>query len=82
MADLLASRQLRRWLPWGLIVLAAVLLQIGRAERLNAELVEAQAERLSLAHEWYQNIAVNSQRALAIGLTGDAALEQVFGEKM
>ncbi|MGC4080452.1 MAG: methyl-accepting chemotaxis protein [Rubrivivax sp.] len=65
-----------------LVVLAAVLLQIGRAERLNAELVEAQAERLSLAHEWYQNIAVNSQRALAIGLTGDAALEQVFGETM
>ncbi len=28
MADLLASRQLRRWLPWGLIVLAAVLLPV------------------------------------------------------
>ncbi|WP_043811740.1 methyl-accepting chemotaxis protein [Rubrivivax gelatinosus] len=65
-----------------LVVLAAVLLQIGRVERLSAELVEAQAERLSLAQEWYQNIAVNSQRALAIGLSSDDVLEQVFGDKM
>ncbi|MBZ8143319.1 chemotaxis protein, partial [Rubrivivax gelatinosus] len=65
-----------------LVVLAAVLLQVGRVERLNQELVEAQAERLSLANEWYQNIAVNSQRALAIGLSTDEALEAVFRDKI
>jgi methyl-accepting chemotaxis protein len=65
-----------------LVVLGAVLALIGRAERANDELVGAQAERLALAHEWHQNIQVNSQRALAIGLTRDAALDEVFGERM
>ncbi|NHK99610.1 HAMP domain-containing protein [Rubrivivax benzoatilyticus] len=65
-----------------LIVLAAVLALIARAERANDELVGAQAERLALAHEWHQNIQVNSQRALAIGLTRDAGLERAFGERM
>ncbi|MBK1689014.1 methyl-accepting chemotaxis protein [Rubrivivax gelatinosus] len=65
-----------------LVVLGAVLALIARAERSSEELVGVQAERLALAHEWHQNIQVNSQRALAIGLTRDAGLERTFAERM
>jgi len=49
---------------------------------LTEEASNAQAERLALAQEWRQNIAVNSQRALAIGLTQDPALPGHFADEI
>ncbi len=45
-------------------------------------MVVEQAERLALAREWKENIAVNSQRALAMGLSSDASLGGHFAEKI
>ena len=41
-----------------------------------------QAERLALAKEWRENIVVNSQRALALGLSTDNSLHALFDEQM
>jgi methyl-accepting chemotaxis protein len=40
------------------------------------------AWRIALANEWHENIGVNSQRALAIGMSGDTSLAEYFAPAM
>jgi methyl-accepting chemotaxis protein len=78
----------RVYLGYGVVIalmlamLALTLARLSAAENLNREMLGAQAERLALAREWRENIAVNSQRALAIGLANDPALGNHFAEAM
>jgi methyl-accepting chemotaxis protein len=62
------------------ITLAFTLTQTSRAQAQIDEVVVEQAERLALAREWKENIAVNSQRALASGLSADETLGGHFAE--
>ena len=76
------SRQLA--LGYGVVILLMVLMagltfrQLLKVEADSHVLLSEQAERLSLAQEWRENILVNSQRALAIGVTGDERLATFF----
>jgi methyl-accepting chemotaxis protein len=67
-----------------LTVVSAVFAQIRLAEvrALAHEMTTDQAERLSLAYRWRQNIAVNSNRAATVALITDATLAQPLQEKM
>jgi methyl-accepting chemotaxis protein len=62
------------------ITLAFTLTQTSRAQAQIDEVVVEQAERLALAREWKENIAVNSQRAIASGLSADETLGGHFAE--
>ena len=62
--------------------LAFTLTETFRAQARIDEMVVVQAERLALAREWKENIAVNSQRAIAMGLSSDATLGAHFAEKI
>ena len=64
------------------VTLAFTLTETFRAQARIDEMVLVQAERLALAREWKENIAVNSQRAIAMGLSSDAALGGHFAEKI
>ena len=46
------------------------------------ELVGDQAERLSLAFRWRENVTVNSARALSLGMTTDAGLAAALDAKI
>ncbi|HEX6703503.1 MAG TPA: methyl-accepting chemotaxis protein [Albitalea sp.] len=63
-----------------LVLTTFTLFQIGQIRQVTAEASGAQAERLSLAQEWRQNIAVNAQRALAVGLSSDMGLVNHFAD--
>ncbi|MEY2893851.1 MAG: methyl-accepting chemotaxis sensory transducer [Pseudomonadota bacterium] len=63
-----------------LLVLGLTLSHLNQIESLNTEMISVQAERLALAREWRENIIVNSQRAMAIGLSLDTHLGEHFGE--
>lgn len=52
--------------------------QLQKVQADSHLLLNEQAERLALAQEWRENILVNSQRALAIGVTGDERLASFF----
>ncbi|MFT3956376.1 MAG: methyl-accepting chemotaxis protein [Piscinibacter sp.] len=64
------------------VILAFTLVQTFSAQSRIDEMVVEQAERLALAREWKENIAVNSQRALAMGLSSDASLGGHFADKI
>ena len=64
------------------VTLAFTLTETFHAQARIDEMVLVQAERLALAREWKENIAVNSQRAIAMGLSSDAALGGHFAEKI
>ena len=78
----------RVYLGYGVVIammlamLAITLVRLSSAEELNHEMVTTQSERLALAREWRENIAVNSQRALAIGLSADPSLSGHFSAAM
>ncbi|MEN9893884.1 MAG: hypothetical protein RLY78_4179 [Pseudomonadota bacterium] len=55
-------------------VMGLTLRNLSAVEHDTQELVGEQAERLALATEWRQNIAVNGNRALAIGLAQESNL--------
>ena len=59
------------------VMLGVTLVRLSQAERLTDSMLAEQSERLSLAREWRENIAVNSQRALAIGLSADESLAKI-----
>ncbi|HEX3141416.1 MAG TPA: MCP four helix bundle domain-containing protein, partial [Rhizobacter sp.] len=65
-----------------LVLAAFTLLQLEAVRRVTTEASGVQAERLSLAQEWRQNIAINAQRALAIGLSSDLGLVTHFEQDM
>ena len=56
--------------------------QLGRVEEAKHLMLTEQAERLALAREWQQNIAVNSTRAQAVTLNTGDATEAHFREDM
>ncbi len=67
-----------------LTVVSAVFSQV-RLREIQAqarEMTTEQAERLSLAYRWRQNIAVNSNRAATVSLITDATLAQPLQDKM
>ncbi len=64
------------------VTLAFTLTETFHAQARIDEMVLVQAERLALAREWKENIAVNSQRAIAMGLSSDATLGAHFAEKI
>ena len=76
------SRQLA--LGYGVVILLMVLMagltfrQLLKVQADSHVLLSEQAERLALAQEWRENILVNSQRALAIGVTADERLAAFF----
>jgi len=67
-----------------LTVVSAAFSQIRLAEiqSLAHELTAEQAERMSLAYRWRQNIAVNSNRAAMVALMTDATLAEPLIAKM
>jgi len=65
-----------------LALAAFTLFQLEAVRGVTAEASGIQAERLSLAQEWRQNIAMNAQRALAIGLSSDLGLVNHFEQDM
>ena len=71
-------------LGYGVVILLMVLMagltfrQLLKVESDSHVLLSEQAERLALAQEWRENIVVNSQRALAIGVTADPRLAEFF----
>ena len=58
------------------------LTELHRGQAQIASLTVEQAECVALAREWRENIVVNSQRALAIGLSADASLAPHFAEQI
>ena len=62
------------------VTLAFTLTETFHAQARIDEMVLVQAERLALAREWKENIAVNSQRAIAMGLSSDAELGTHFAD--
>jgi methyl-accepting chemotaxis protein len=64
------------------VTLAFILFETRQAQHHIDALVVEQSERLALAREWKENIAVNSQRAIAIGLSSDESLSRHFAEGM
>jgi methyl-accepting chemotaxis protein len=64
------------------VTLAFILFETRQAQQHIDALVVEQSERLALAREWKENIAVNSQRAIAIGLSSDDSLSRHFAEGM
>ncbi|ALU90825.1 methyl-accepting chemotaxis I protein [Herbaspirillum rubrisubalbicans M1] len=62
-----------------LLVMLGQLRAVGQA---NDILQEEQAERLSLAKEWRENIVVNVARALALGVTANDTLLKFFSDDM
>jgi methyl-accepting chemotaxis protein len=60
------------------VMLAVTLVRLSKADELARTMAGEQAERNALAQEWRQNIAVNSQRALAVGLSADVSLGAHF----
>jgi len=71
----------------GVIVLLLALagftmLEMSKVRGIATEVSQAQAERMALAQEWRQNIAVNAQRALSIGLSSDRSLASHFEADM
>ncbi len=67
-----------------LTIASAVFSQIRLQEvrSVAAELTAEQAERLSIAYRWRQNIAVNSSRAVMLGMMTDATLAESLSAKM
>jgi len=65
-----------------LAMLLAMLAQLKQVERANEILQKEQAERLSLAKEWRENIVVNVARALALGVTANETLLKFFSDDM
>jgi methyl-accepting chemotaxis protein len=63
-----------------LLLLAVTLVNLRHVSEANETMLTVQHERMSLAREWRENIATNSQRALAMGLTTDDAIFKRFGE--
>jgi methyl-accepting chemotaxis protein len=57
-------------------------LRLHEIEASAREMTTDQAERLSLAYRWRQNIAVNANRAATVALLTDATLAQPLLEKM
>jgi methyl-accepting chemotaxis protein len=57
-------------------------LRLVEVDRLSSELINEQAERISLAYRWKQNIEVNSGRALMIGMMTDQTLADGLVTKM
>ncbi len=53
-------------------------IELNKAEARNHELVVEQAERVSLAREWRENILVNSQRSIAVGLSTEPLVTSYF----
>jgi len=53
---------------------AAMLFELDDINRAKQVMLTEQAERLALARQWHENIAINSQRAIAIGMTADPDL--------
>jgi hypothetical protein len=67
------------------LVIALMLLVYGlnaqqatQVRSLSSEVTGAQAERLSLATLWHYDVAVNSQRVVAIGVSASRTLEKEF----
>ena len=66
-----------------LLALAAfTMLELSKVRGIATEVSQAEAERMALAQEWRQNIAVNAQRALSIGLSSDHSLAGHFEADM
>ncbi|WP_433691652.1 MCP four helix bundle domain-containing protein [Herbaspirillum seropedicae] len=65
-----------------LAMLLAMLAQLKQVEQANQILQKEQAERLSLAKEWRENIVVNVARALALGVTANETLLKFFADDM
>jgi methyl-accepting chemotaxis protein len=65
-----------------LVVLAVTLLQLAQVRQATEDILGVQAERVALAREWRQNIAVNAARTLAIGLSQDESLGRLLGPDM
>ncbi len=86
MANILRNLRIRTRLAvcFGAVILSLIVLttitlsQLAKVREISDTAVRLQAERLALAQEWRQNIAVNSQRALGIGLSMDPQLEKFF----
>src|SRR5687768_199432 len=55
-------------------------LELSNVRRAVHEVGTQHAERMQLAQEWRQAIVVNSQRSLAVSLSGDLSLAGHFDE--
>lgn len=64
------------------VSLGVTLQQLHVAETRTAQVAGEQTERLAIAREWYLNIAVNSQRAIAAAIGADDAVARHFAERM
>ncbi|WP_157267605.1 methyl-accepting chemotaxis protein [Azohydromonas aeria] len=62
-----------------LVLAATAWADLSAAREQTLELIGQQRERLLLAAEWRENIRVNSQRTMAIVLSGDKRLADHFG---
>jgi methyl-accepting chemotaxis protein len=56
--------------------------QLKSVDQANQIMQKEQAERLSLAKEWRENIVVNVARALALGVTANETLLKFFADDM
>jgi methyl-accepting chemotaxis protein len=56
------------------VILVITLVNLGQVQSATTSLLGEQAERLSLAREWRQNIIVNAARSVAVGLSADASM--------
>ncbi|MFZ2987529.1 methyl-accepting chemotaxis protein [Ideonella sp.] len=65
-----------------LLVLGLTLLNLSQVRKATDTMLGEQAERMALAREWRENITINSQRALAIGLSSDESLSGHFDTNM
>uniref|UniRef100_UPI0035C01FA4 methyl-accepting chemotaxis protein n=1 Tax=Ideonella livida TaxID=2707176 RepID=UPI0035C01FA4 len=65
-----------------LALLGVMVVQAGQVRATTEALVGEQAERLALAREWRQNILVNSQRALALGMGATPEMKNFFEAEM
>jgi len=57
-------------------------LELVQVKSQSDELVAAQAERTALAFRWRENIAVNSTRSAALGMTSDQTLSGALSAKI